>query len=92
MGRSKKQSDEVRNAMYRCRELRSSIEYLGAALGPLSGRDFGGRIIQTAREEIGRQIRSLNAVREEIAKGAGFSDEMETPEIVQSLRAESLRR
>lgn len=86
MGRSKKRDDGVRNAMYRCRELRDSIDWLGAALGPLSCRDLECAEVHVATKEIERQITVLNGLRERVAKTYGFLDEMETPEIVQRLR------
>ena len=74
-------------AMYKCRELRDSIDWLGAALGPLSDRELAesGNVALSV-DEIERVVRRLNAMREQIATKHGFADEMETPEIVSRLR------
>ena len=84
MARPNKQTSA---AMYRCRELRESIDFLGAGLGPLGGRDLECPEIHAAKREISQQILVLNELRERIARAFGFLAEMETPEIVKGLQA-----
>ena len=75
----------TRAAMYRCRELREAIDWLGASLGPLSSREFeGSGNVALAVDEIERQVGRLNAIREQTAETHGFV--VEEPEIIEELR------